>query len=71
MAAQVKVTLTTGQVIHALSYRMDPAAPAAPSVPNSPNPFLGGVYHLETTNGWLDIPVNQVASISLRPGAIT
>jgi hypothetical protein len=71
MAAQVKVTLISGQVIYALSYRMDPAAPAVPSASASPNPFLGGVYHIDTTRGWVDIPVSQIRSIQVNPGAST
>ena len=72
MSTQAIVTLNTGQVVRAVSYRMSPGRPPAPSVPASPTPYMaGGMYHLETPMGWVDIPASQVQNISVSHGALT
>jgi len=68
MSTQVAIITTSGQLIQAINYRMDPSAPPHPSTPNDP---LGGTYHVQGPNGWIDIPANQVQAIALMGGAGT
>lgn len=71
MSTQVVVTLNSGQVVRAVSYRMAPYSTPLPAVPASPNPYAGGVFHLQTSLGWSDFLANNIANISVVPGAIT
>jgi hypothetical protein len=68
VSIQVVMTLTNGQVIQGLNYRMAPYGPFGPSVPASPSPFAGGVYHLQTPLGWVDIVASQVKSMAITSG---
>ena len=68
MSTQVVIKTIYGRTYVGINYRMDPAGLASPSTPNDPN---GGAYHIQTANGWIDIPANEVASIKIQPGAPT
>lgn len=71
MSTQVTVTMANGTTLQAVNHRMSPFSPPVPSVPASPYPFTGGVYHLLTASGWVDLPMSQVARITVAPGATT
>lgn len=73
MSSQVTITLINGRVIHGVNYRMSATAPSGTGglKPSVPDALTGGVYHIEDENGWVDIPANQVASITAHPGRPT
>ena len=71
MSVQLTVTLLNGQTLWGINYRMAPYTVPNPSVPASPLPFTGGVFHMQTPLGWVDIVASQVKSISVAPGANT
>lgn len=71
MSTQVLLTLNTGQVVSAVNYRMPPTSPPSPSVPASPNPFSGGVYHVQTPMGWVDILATDITNIAVSHGVTT
>jgi hypothetical protein len=68
MPVQTVVNTVAGRVIQGISYRMAAyQTPPPASIPASPYPFVGGVYHLETALGWVDIPMSDVHNITLYP----
>jgi hypothetical protein len=72
MTTRVTIQTTDGRIVNALNWRMLPSQPpSGPSVPASPIPLDGGMYHVKTARGWIDLPANQVLSMSLHTGAFT
>jgi hypothetical protein len=69
MTTQAVIVTSNGQVLQALSYRMASSAPPQPSVPASPYPFKGGVYHVQSRLGWIDLNASEVFTVSLSPTA--
>jgi hypothetical protein len=67
MSGQVQLTTNDGQTITGLTWRMTPTN-NRPSVPASWN---GGMYHIQTPNGWIEVPGNQVNDIGITMGAQT
>lgn len=67
MPLQAALTTTDGRVIQGVSYRMAAYTTPGPSIPASPYPFLGGMYHLQTPLGWVDIADSDVSSIFVTP----
>ena len=71
MSTQVTLTMTNGQVVSAVSYRMSPYSVPTASTPASPIPFDGGQYHVQTPYGWVDIAAGDVHAITVTGGANT
>jgi len=69
MATLVTIVTTEGRTIQGLNYRMDPSVAIRPNVPRSP--LSGGIYHVHTRLGWIEIPASQVKSLTVKPGART
>jgi hypothetical protein len=67
VSIQVKVVMQNGQVITGINWRMSSYGPWNPSVPASPYPFAGGVFHLKSPSGWVDVEASQVRSFSVTP----
>jgi hypothetical protein len=70
MTVQATVVLKSGAVVQGVNYRLAAyASPYQPGAPASPPPFNGGMYHVQTAMGWIEVPATQIATISTRPVA--
>jgi hypothetical protein len=63
MTVQIQVFKTDGTVVTGLSYRLDPTS-SVQSLLNV-NPLTS--YHMETASGWVDIPVSDIANMTILP----
>jgi hypothetical protein len=70
MASIVTIITKDGAIHNGLSYRLGSGVPW-PYAPASPGTVGAGMWYLNTTGGWEDIPNDQVVSITVHPGATT
>lgn len=68
MSMQAVIVLKNGRTILGINYRMPAYAPPQPWVPASPAPFIGGYFHFQTQNGWVEVATNDIQTIQYSPG---
>ena len=64
MSTPIRIHLTNGQVINAMSYRMDPSFPGSIKGPQFWMPTI-------LSNGWRQFTTSEVAHIEARAGRPT
>jgi hypothetical protein len=70
MAVQASITLTSGNLVQALNYRLDPGALQTNIVALTAAMAGGsqwGSYHARGPLGWIDIPASQVQAVVYTP----
>lgn len=70
MAVLITVKLKNGTVLTGLSYRTDASAQFNLATPQAGVP-VGPTYSIQGPNGWITIPVADIAEINYQPGKPT